>query len=160
MFPAIIPRFAPLNSTVSYRIFIPMKIAVANNINPSAPRIAASPDIVKKFRASGGCGQSGVPDAEFPSARATISADAVKDGDTVIKVKRLGAGKGAAERLCGLDRHAITGQPMSRVAVSIKVRGLNGRSVVAGSNSGPAHARSGYRNGRIVPGNTRETHCG
>lgn len=73
-----------------------MKIAVAKEIDPSEPRIAASPDTVKKFKALGvdvvvepGAGlKSGLPDLEFTAVGATISADAVRDADIVIKVKR------------------------------------------------------------------------
>jgi len=73
-----------------------MKIAVAKEIDPSEPRVAASPDTVKKFKALGvdiaiepGAGiKSGVPDAEFTAAGATVSADALVDADIVIKVKR------------------------------------------------------------------------
>jgi H+-translocating NAD(P) transhydrogenase subunit alpha len=74
----------------------PMKIAVAKEIDPSEPRVAVSPDTVKKFKALGvdiaiepGAGlKSGMPDAEFTAAGATVSADALKDADIVIKVKR------------------------------------------------------------------------
>ena len=73
-----------------------MKIAVAKEIDPAEPRVAASPDTIKKFKALGvdvavepGAGiKSGLPDSEFASAGATVSADAVKDADIVIKVKR------------------------------------------------------------------------
>ena len=73
-----------------------MKIAVAKEIDPSEPRVAASPDTVKKYKALGvdiavepGAGiKSGLPDSEFTAAGATVSADAVKDADIVIKVKR------------------------------------------------------------------------
>src|ERR1700751_1000740 len=73
-----------------------MKIAVAKEIDPAEPRVAASPDTVKKFKALGGdvAGEpgagvkSGLPDSEFTAAGATVSADAVKDADVVIKVKR------------------------------------------------------------------------
>ena len=73
-----------------------MKIAVAKEIDPSEPRVAASPDTVKKFKALGvdvavepGAGlKSGLPDSEFSAAGATVSADAVKDAEIVIKVKR------------------------------------------------------------------------
>jgi len=73
-----------------------MKIAVAREIDPAEPRVAASPDTVKKFKALGvdvavepGAGlKSGLPDSEFTAAGATVSADAVKDADVVIKVKR------------------------------------------------------------------------
>src|SRR5476649_2057005 len=74
----------------------PMKIAVAKEIDPSEPRVAASPDTVKKYRVLGvdiavesGAGvKSGLPDSEFTAAGATVSADAVRDADIVIKVKR------------------------------------------------------------------------
>ncbi len=73
-----------------------MKIAVAKEIDPAEPRVAASPDTVKKFKALGvdiavepGAGiKSGLPDSEFTAAGATVSADAVRDADVVIKVKR------------------------------------------------------------------------
>ena len=73
-----------------------MKIAVAREIDPSEPRVAASPDTVKKYKALGfdvavepGAGvTSGLPDSEFAAAGAAVSAEAVKDADVVIKVKR------------------------------------------------------------------------
>jgi NAD(P) transhydrogenase subunit alpha len=73
-----------------------MKIAIAKEIDPSEPRVAATPDTVKKFKALGadvaiepGAGmKSGLPDSEFSAAGATVSADALKDADIVIKVKR------------------------------------------------------------------------
>jgi H+-translocating NAD(P) transhydrogenase subunit alpha len=87
-----------------------MKIAVAKEIDPSEPRVAASPDTVKKFKALGvdvaiepGAGiKSGVPDAEFAAAGATVSADAVKDADIVVKVKRP-----EASELAGYKRGAL-----------------------------------------------------
>jgi NAD(P) transhydrogenase subunit alpha len=73
-----------------------MKIAVAREIDPSESRVAASPDTVKKLQALGldvavepGAGlKSGLPDAEFTAAGATVSAEALKDADLVVKVKR------------------------------------------------------------------------
>src|SRR6266478_2411862 len=73
-----------------------MKIAGAREIDPSEPRVAASPDTVKKFKALGvdiaiepGAGiKSGLPDSEFTAVGATVSADALKDADIIIKVKR------------------------------------------------------------------------
>jgi H+-translocating NAD(P) transhydrogenase subunit alpha len=73
-----------------------MKIAVAKEIDPSEPRVAASPDTVKKFKALGfdvavepGAGiKSGLLDTDFSAAGADVSADAAKDADIVIKVKR------------------------------------------------------------------------
>jgi NAD(P) transhydrogenase subunit alpha len=73
-----------------------MKIAVAKEIDPSEPRVAVSPDTVKKFKALGaevaiepGAGiKSGMPDADFTAVGAVVSADALKDADIIIKVKR------------------------------------------------------------------------
>jgi H+-translocating NAD(P) transhydrogenase subunit alpha len=73
-----------------------MKIAVAREIDPAEPRVAASPDTVKKFKALGfevavepGAGiTAGLPDSEFTAVGAVVAADAVKDADIVIKVKR------------------------------------------------------------------------
>ena len=58
-----------------------MKIAIAREIDPSEPRVAASPDSIKKFKALGvdiavepGAGiKSGLPDSEFTAAGATVS---------------------------------------------------------------------------------------
>src|ERR1700746_576241 len=73
-----------------------MKIAVAKEIDPSETRVAISPDTIKKFEALGaevarerGAGiKSVLPDSEFTAAGATVSADALKDADIIIKVKR------------------------------------------------------------------------
>ena len=73
-----------------------MKIAIAKEIDAAEPRVAATPDTVKKFKALGfdvaiepGAGiKSGLLDADYEAAGASVSADAVKDADVVIKVKR------------------------------------------------------------------------
>ena len=73
-----------------------MKIAIAREVDGSEPRVAATPDTVKKFKSLGidvsvepGAGiKSGVLDADYEAAGAVVSADAVKDADIVIKVKR------------------------------------------------------------------------
>jgi NAD(P) transhydrogenase subunit alpha len=73
-----------------------MKIAVPKEIAADEPRVAAVPDTVKKLKALGadvaiqtGAGVgSGVPDAEYEAAGAVISADAVKNADIVLKVRR------------------------------------------------------------------------
>jgi NAD(P) transhydrogenase subunit alpha len=73
-----------------------MKIGIPKEIDPAEPRVAAVPDTIKKLKGLGadvavepGAGvKSGVPDAEFQAAGATVSADAVKDADIVLKVKR------------------------------------------------------------------------
>ncbi len=73
-----------------------MKIGVAREVDGAEPRVAATPDTVRKFRALGaevavepGAGvKSGVPDADYEAAGAVISADAVRDADVIIKVRR------------------------------------------------------------------------
>ena len=70
-----------------------MKIAVAKEIDPAEPRVAVSPDTIKKFKALGaevfvepGAGiKSGLPDSEFTAVGATVAAGALKDADIVIK---------------------------------------------------------------------------
>ncbi|HEX7882518.1 MAG TPA: Re/Si-specific NAD(P)(+) transhydrogenase subunit alpha [Afipia sp.] len=81
-----------------------MKIAIAKEIDAAEPRVAATPDTVKKFKALGidvaiepGAGiKSGLLDADYEAAGATVSANAVKDADIVIKVKRPEASEAAA----------------------------------------------------------------
>lgn len=73
-----------------------MKIAIAKEIDAAEPRVAATPDTVKKFKALGadvaiepGAGvKSGLLDGDYEAAGASVTADAMKDADIVIKVKR------------------------------------------------------------------------
>jgi len=73
-----------------------MRIAVAREADPAEDRVAATPETVKKMKALGadvaiepGAGiKSGIPDADFTAAGATVTADAVKGADVVLKVRR------------------------------------------------------------------------
>jgi H+-translocating NAD(P) transhydrogenase subunit alpha len=76
-----------------------MRIAVAREAGAGEPRVAATPETVKKIRGLGadvviqsGAGASaGVPDSEYEAAGATIAKtiqDAVRDADVVLKVHR------------------------------------------------------------------------
>ena len=73
-----------------------MRVAIPCESDPAEPRVAATPDTVKKIKALGadvavepGAGvKSGVLDADYEAVGATISADAVKDADVVLKVRR------------------------------------------------------------------------
>ena len=73
-----------------------MKIAVAAEIDAGEPRVAATPETVKKMLDLGaevavepGAGtKSGIPDQDFMAAGATVTADAVTGADIVLKVKR------------------------------------------------------------------------
>jgi len=73
-----------------------MKIAVGAEADPSEPRVAATPDTVKKMIGLGaevavqpGAGvKSGILDADYTAAGATVSADAVNGADIVLQVRR------------------------------------------------------------------------
>ena len=73
-----------------------MRIAVAREIDASESRVAATPETVKKMKALGADiavepdagAKSGILDAEFAAAGATVAAAAVKDADVVLKVRR------------------------------------------------------------------------
>src|SRR6266508_4465994 len=83
-----------------------MRIAVAREIDPTEDRVAATSETVKKMKGLGadvvvepGAGtKSGVPDAEFTAAGATVAQDAVKDADVVLKVRRPAASELPAYR--------------------------------------------------------------
>ncbi|MCZ7659589.1 MAG: Re/Si-specific NAD(P)(+) transhydrogenase subunit alpha [Xanthobacteraceae bacterium] len=76
-----------------------MKIAIPAEIEAGEPRVAATPETVKKMKALGaevaveaGAGsKSGIPDDDFAAMGATIApsaAEAVRDADVVLKVRR------------------------------------------------------------------------
>jgi NAD(P) transhydrogenase subunit alpha len=73
-----------------------MKIAIGAEADPSEPRVAATPDTVKKMIGLGaevavqpGAGiKSGILDADYTAAGATVSADAVNGADIVLQVRR------------------------------------------------------------------------
>jgi NAD(P) transhydrogenase subunit alpha len=73
-----------------------MRIAVARETDAGEPRVAATPETVKKFKALGadvavtrGAGiASGIPDADYEAAGATIGDNVTQDADIVLKVRR------------------------------------------------------------------------
>ncbi len=75
-------------------------------MKPTLPKtaVAATPETVKKMKALGaevavepGAGiKSGILDADYEAAGATVAADAVKDADVVLKVRRPSAAELAA----------------------------------------------------------------
>src|SRR3989454_2090415 len=87
-----------------------MRIAVAREIDPAEGRVAATPETVKKMKGLGadvavepGAGtKSGIPDAEFTAAGATVTNGALKDADVVLKVRRR-----AASELASCKRGAL-----------------------------------------------------
>jgi NAD(P) transhydrogenase subunit alpha len=76
-----------------------MRIAVAREADSAEDRVAATPDTVKKLKALGvevvvepGAGvKSGIPDADFAAAGASVATGAVNNADVVLKVRRPGA---------------------------------------------------------------------
>lgn len=73
-----------------------MRIAVTRETEAQEPRVAATPETVKKFKALGadivvarGAGiASGIPDADYQAAGADIGEDVAKNADLVLKVRR------------------------------------------------------------------------
>jgi H+-translocating NAD(P) transhydrogenase subunit alpha len=73
-----------------------MKVAVAAEVDAGEPRVAATPETVKKIIDLGvevavepGAGmESGIPDADFSTAGAAVTADAMNGADIVLKVRR------------------------------------------------------------------------
>jgi NAD(P) transhydrogenase subunit alpha len=73
-----------------------MRIAVVREADAGEPRVSATPETVKRFKTLGaevavarGAGiGSGITDAEFEAAGATIVDDPAKDADVVLKVRR------------------------------------------------------------------------
>jgi len=73
-----------------------MRIAIARETDSGEPRVAATPETVKKLIGLGaevaveaGAGEkSGIPDSDFSAAGATISKDPTKGAEIVLKVRR------------------------------------------------------------------------
>jgi NAD(P) transhydrogenase subunit alpha len=73
-----------------------MRIAVAREMDANEPRVAATPETVKKFKSLGaevlvarGAGiASSISDAEFEAAGAVVSDDVTSNADIVLKVRR------------------------------------------------------------------------
>ena len=87
-----------------------MKVAVIKETDPGEPRVAATPDTVKKLIGLGaavavepGAGiASGINDADYAAVGATIAADAASGADIVLKVRRP-----TASELTGYKKGAI-----------------------------------------------------
>jgi NAD(P) transhydrogenase subunit alpha len=73
-----------------------MKVAVAAEVDTNEPRVAATPETIKKMIGLGaevavepGAGlKSGILDADFSAVGATVTKDAVNGADVVLKVRR------------------------------------------------------------------------
>jgi H+-translocating NAD(P) transhydrogenase subunit alpha len=73
-----------------------MRISVARESDPAEPRVAATPETIKKLKTLGaelaverGAGiKSGILDEDYMAAGATVGPDAMKDADIVLRVRR------------------------------------------------------------------------
>jgi NAD(P) transhydrogenase subunit alpha len=87
-----------------------MKVAVITETDPGEPRVAATPETVKKLVGLGaevavepGAGlKSGVLDADYAAAGAKVASDAVSGADVVLKVRRP-----SANELAGYKKGAL-----------------------------------------------------
>ncbi|HEY1981902.1 MAG TPA: Re/Si-specific NAD(P)(+) transhydrogenase subunit alpha [Xanthobacteraceae bacterium] len=87
-----------------------MKVAVTAETDPGEPRVAATPETVKKLSGLGaevavepGAGiKSGILDGDYASAGASVAADAVNGADIVLKVRRP-----SASELAGYKKGAL-----------------------------------------------------
>ncbi|HXQ82807.1 MAG TPA: Re/Si-specific NAD(P)(+) transhydrogenase subunit alpha [Xanthobacteraceae bacterium] len=87
-----------------------MKVAVTTETDPGEPRVAATPETVKKLVGLGaevavepGAGiKSGVLDADYAAAGAKVASDAVSGADVVLKVRRP-----SANELAGYKKGAL-----------------------------------------------------
>jgi NAD(P) transhydrogenase subunit alpha len=87
-----------------------MRVAIARELDAAEPRVAATPETIKKLKSLGaevavarGAGiASGIPDAEFQAAGAEIGEGVEKNADIVLKVRRP-----AASELAGYGKGAL-----------------------------------------------------
>jgi len=87
-----------------------MKVAVTTETDPGEPRVAATPETVKKLIGLGaevavepGAGvKSGILDADYAAAGAKVTGDATKNADIVLKVRRP-----SANELAGYKKGAV-----------------------------------------------------
>ncbi|MGH7032631.1 MAG: Re/Si-specific NAD(P)(+) transhydrogenase subunit alpha [Stellaceae bacterium] len=87
-----------------------MKIAIAAESDPAEPRVAGTPDTVKRMLALGaelaveaGAGlRSGILDADYQAAGASVGKGIAKDADIVLKVRRP-----SAKELAGYKKGAL-----------------------------------------------------
>ena len=91
-----------------------MRIAIARETDPGEPRVAATPETVKKMKSLGadvavepGAGvKSGVLDSDYEAAGATLTAGAVKDADVVlVRAPTIRGGAGVLQKRRAGDRH-------------------------------------------------------
>src|SRR5277367_1255960 len=111
-----------------------MKVAVAAETDPGEPRVAATPETVKKMIGLGaavavepGAGiKSGILDADYAAAGATVAADAMNGADVVLRVQRP-----SPSELAGYKRGALVIAIMDPFGNGAAVKQMADAGVVA-----------------------------
>jgi len=111
-----------------------MKVAVTAESDPGEPRVAATPETVKKLISLGaevavepGAGiKSGILDADYAAAGASVAADAVSGADIVLKVRRP-----AGSELAGYKKGALVVAIMDPFGNEAALRQMADAGVVA-----------------------------
>jgi NAD(P) transhydrogenase subunit alpha len=111
-----------------------MRIVVARESDATEPRVAATPDTVKKFKALGaevavarGAGiASGISDADYEAAGAEVGEDVVKTADLVLKVRRP-----APNELSDYKKGALIVAIMDPYGNEAALKGMAGAGLVA-----------------------------
>jgi H+-translocating NAD(P) transhydrogenase subunit alpha len=111
-----------------------MRIAVAREIDLTEDRVAATLETVKKMKGLGAdvavepdAGtKSGIPDAEFAAASATVTDAAVKDADVVLKVRRP-----AASELARYKKGALVIAMMDPYGEDVALKAMADAGIVA-----------------------------
>ena len=111
-----------------------MKIAIVAETDLGEPRVAATPDTVKKFVSFGaevaiepGAGlKSGILDADYAAAGASVGAGAAKDADVVLKVRRP-----SASELSGYKKGAIVAAIMDPYGNDAALKQMADAGVIA-----------------------------
>jgi NAD(P) transhydrogenase subunit alpha len=111
-----------------------MKIAIAAETDPAEPRVAGTPDTVKRLIALGadvavesGAGvRSGIRDADFEAAGARVGKDICKDADIVLKVRRP-----APNELAGYKKGALVAAIMDPYGNEAALKQIAGAGLVA-----------------------------
>ena len=111
-----------------------MRVAVGSEADASEPRVAATPETVKKLVALGaevavepGAGiRSGIPDSEFAAAGAKLTAGAASGADIVLRVRRP-----SASELSGYKKGAIVVAIMDPYGNDAALKALADAGVIA-----------------------------
>jgi NAD(P) transhydrogenase subunit alpha len=110
-----------------------MKIAIAAETDPAEPRVAGTPDTIKRMLPLGaeivveaGAGlQSGILDADYQAAGASVGKGVAKDADLILKVRRP-----SAKELAGYKKGALVIAIMDPYGNEAALKGMAQAGVV------------------------------